>query len=362
MQTIQAIAYNQPSFFELEQEILFKKEPLYVGHDKMLPQQGSYIVPHRLNNDYILLRDNGAPSLISNVCKHHQAKMLKDKGEISSIICPFHRWQYDLTGKLKNAPKFEEQPCVALHQTELFTWNQLFFSQSNPDIATTSKKQLIEQIDFSHYAFFETLTLEASYNWKIFIDNYLDDYHVPVIHPGLRSLVNLDILKWEFGDNYSVQMIETFETLKNSSSEKFNRWALEIERMKTDYDLNPVMWALIYPATMIEVYPYMITVSTLATVSSELTINHVDFFFDTRVLALSPNYPALAMASYLETAREDDALCEAIHQGKKTICKRQTEEKEILHPNLVEGIGFFHRYLQGKIPDLFTPEKMEVSR
>ena len=41
-----------------------------------------------------------------------------------------------------------------------------------------------------------------NYNWKTFIEVYLEDYHVGPFHPGLGQFVTCDDLSWEFGDWY----------------------------------------------------------------------------------------------------------------------------------------------------------------
>ena len=48
---------------------------------------------------------------------------------------------------------------------------------------------------------------ECDYNWKTFIEVYLEDYHVGPFHPGLGSFVTCDDLRWEFGEHYSVQTV-----------------------------------------------------------------------------------------------------------------------------------------------------------
>ena len=43
---------------------------------------------------------------------------------------------------------------------------------------------------------------ECNYNWKTFIEVYLEDYHVAPFHPGLGNFVTCDDLTWQFGDWY----------------------------------------------------------------------------------------------------------------------------------------------------------------
>ncbi|MBZ4241575.1 aromatic ring-hydroxylating dioxygenase subunit alpha, partial [Mycobacterium tuberculosis] len=72
------------------------------------------------------------------------------------------------------------------------------------DLASLGTKH---HFDFSEYLFDHVEVHECDYNWKTFIEVYLEDYHVVPFHPGLGSFVSCDDLKWEFGDWYSVQTV-----------------------------------------------------------------------------------------------------------------------------------------------------------
>ena len=45
--------------------------------------------------------------------------MLEGRGNAQNIVCPLHRWTYDLKGELLGAPHFAESPCVKLRSTPL---------------------------------------------------------------------------------------------------------------------------------------------------------------------------------------------------------------------------------------------------
>lgn len=285
--------YSDNVFFDKEQHGLFLNEPLYIGHSSMLPNIGDYLVSTRFNNELIFIRNQSGIECIQNICKHHQALILKNSGKISSITCPFHRWTYDLNGKLINAPFIDELPCIALKKLPLHEWNNFYFIQKEPQIKLIEKNLSIFS-NLNRFKFDSTETLFSSYNWKIFIENYLDDYHVPAIHPGLRSLVDIHHLSWEFSENFSLQIVNLHNKLKESKSQKFNQLKKAIEKISKQIPLTKVVWMTIYPATMIEIYPYMITISTLKPISINETINHVDFFFNQDAISIVPDYVEIA--------------------------------------------------------------------
>ena len=111
-------AYTQDMYFKNEKSSIFNQEPLYLGHAKMLPSPGSYVVSDRHDKKFIFIRDQTQINCLINSCQHRHAQMLDDIGVISSISCPFHYWKYDLNGQLLNAPHFHQTPCVSLLSTK----------------------------------------------------------------------------------------------------------------------------------------------------------------------------------------------------------------------------------------------------
>ncbi|MFX7090436.1 Rieske 2Fe-2S domain-containing protein, partial [Acinetobacter baumannii] len=83
---------------ELKQ--LFQQGPRYVGHELMVPEAGDYSTLPWENEGRMLVRNAQGVELLSNVCRHRQAKMLDGRGHATNIVCPLHRWTYDLKGEL----------------------------------------------------------------------------------------------------------------------------------------------------------------------------------------------------------------------------------------------------------------------
>ena len=93
---------------------LIEGKPGYVGHELMVPEQGSYRTLSAENEGRLLVRNQQGIELLSNVCRHRQALMLNGSGQIDNIVCPLHRWTYDLEGQLLGAPHFGDKPCLNL--------------------------------------------------------------------------------------------------------------------------------------------------------------------------------------------------------------------------------------------------------
>ena len=111
--------YFDPAIFEREKKLAFEAGPNYVGHELMVPQAGDYHTLKWADDAWMLVRNESGVELLSNVCRHRQAIMLGGRGNARNIVCPVHRWTYDLKGELLGAPHFGESPCVKLRSKPL---------------------------------------------------------------------------------------------------------------------------------------------------------------------------------------------------------------------------------------------------
>ena len=210
--------YIDPRIYEIEQASFFSKGPSYVGHELMVPNPGDFYSLDWMNHAKALVKNDNGVELVSNICRHRQAIMLKGRGQIKNIVCPLHRWTYDLAGKLIGAPHFPGNPCLDLGKTPLQNWNGLLFTGERSVAEDLKNLGLRRELDFSGYMLDRVVVDRYNINWKIFIEVYLEDYHVVPFHPGLGNFVDCDVLKWEFGERYSVQTVGIKDALTRVGS------------------------------------------------------------------------------------------------------------------------------------------------
>src|SRR5512139_2026035 len=120
-------AYFDPAVFERELEVFFARGPGYAGHQLMVPEVGDYMTLEWAKHGKALVHSKNGIGLLSNVCRHRQALMLEGRGNAQNIVCPVHRWTYDLEGRLMGAPGFETNPEMPLKSTPLSSWQGLLF-------------------------------------------------------------------------------------------------------------------------------------------------------------------------------------------------------------------------------------------
>jgi phenylpropionate dioxygenase-like ring-hydroxylating dioxygenase large terminal subunit len=249
----------------------------------MVPERGDYHVLNWRSDGQALVRSgdgNDGIALMSNVCRHRQAIMLKGRGNTPNIICPMHRWTYDLKGALIGAPQFPQTPCLHLKQTPLQSWNGMLFAGSR-HVAADMASLSLRHFDFSGFVYDRTEIHECAYNWKSFLEVYLEDYHVGPFHPGLGNFVSCDDLSWQFDDRFSVQSVGVNKGLAKPGSKAYERWHKAVR----DYygeDKEPpfgAIWLTMYPNVMIEWYPHVLVVSTLVPRGPQQTTNVIEFYY-----------------------------------------------------------------------------------
>ena len=336
--------YFDEALFRRELEVFFRQGPGYVGHEAMVPEPGSYRSLEWLDHAKALVRDAQGPALLSNVCRHRQAIMLQGEGKTEHVVCPLHRWTYDLTGRLVGAPHFSETPCLNLQREALESWNGLLFRGPRSAAADLAGMELARWFDFSGYKLDRVVRHDCHYNWKTFVEVYLEDYHVVPFHPGLGNFVDCSALEWQFGEWYTVQRVG-ITALDKPGTPVYARW----HKAVLDYHQGGLpehgaIWMLYYPNVMVEWYPNTLVVSTLWPVSVSETINVVEFYYPEEIVEFEREYVEAQQAAYMETAVEDDEIAERMDRGRKALLAEGRDEVGPYQEPFEVGMPHFHAF------------------
>ena len=343
--------YFDDTLLNQENRQLFKHGPQYIGHELMVPNVGDYASLLWENDGRLLTRDSQGIQLLSNVCRHRQAKMLSGRGNTSSIICPLHRWTYDLKGELIGAPHFGETPCLNLSSYELQNWNGLLFENNGFDVAGVLKNLgVTNDLNFDGYMLDHIEVHECNYNWKTFIEVYLEDYHVEPFHPGLGNFVECRDLKWELGEGYSVQTVGVNAALKKPGSSVYEKWHQEVMRYRSGA-IPPygAIWLTLYPNIMVEWYPHVLVVSTLWPKGPQKTTNVVEFYYPEDIVLFERSFVEAERAAYMETCAEDDEIALRMDAGRRILVDRGVNEVGPYQSPMEDGMQHFHEWYRNKI-------------
>lgn len=339
--------YFDEDLLALEKKIFFEQGPGYVGHELMVPHDGAYRTLEMKDHGAMLVNRDGDIDLTSNVCRHRQAIMLDGAGTLDShIVCPLHRWTYDRLGSLVGAPHFPANPCLNLQRASLQNWNGLLFEGQRDVRADLAGMDLSKSFDFSGYKLDKVVVHECNYNWKTFIEVYLEDYHVVPFHPGLGGFVNCDELTWQFSDWYSIQRVG-ITSLAKPGSASYARWHEQVRNQYAHLGMNPehgAVWLTYYPNIMVEWYPHVLVVSTLHPQGVDKTINIVEFYYPEEIVEFEREFIEAEQAAYMETAIEDDEIGERMDRGRRALMRAGRNEVGPYQSPMEDGMLHFHEF------------------
>lgn len=336
--------YFDEKVFELEQRLIFDAGPGYVGHELMVPTLSDYRTLEWLDHAKMLVRNDDGVWLMSNICRHRQAIMLQGSGKADTVVCPIHRWTYDRQGALIGAPHFPQNPCLHLNKQKLESWNGLLFKGPRSPNVDLAGMKVASAFDFTGYVRDRVEIHECHYNWKTFIEVYLEDYHVAPFHPGLGNFVTCDDLTWQFGEWYSVQRVG-ITSLGRSGSPAYARW----HKAVLDYyngEMPPqgAIWLTYFPNVMVEWYPHVLVVSTLIPRGVHHTTNVVEFYYPEEIAAFERDFIEAEQAAYMETAVEDDEIGERMDRGRLALHKEGRSEVGPYQSPMEDGMQHFHAF------------------
>jgi choline monooxygenase len=340
-------AYFDADRFQREMELIFQHGPRYVGHELAVPEIGDYYALPQEGEGRALVRTAQGVELISNVCRHRQSIMLRGRGNThSNIVCPLHRWTYNLQGQLIGAPHFEQDPCLNLNNYPVQVWNGMVFERNGRNVAADlAGLGPRAELDFSGFVLDSVKVHECDYNWKTFIEVYLEDYHVAPFHPGLGQFVTCDDLRWEFGTHHSVQTVGVNSALAKPGSDTYRKWHDAVLKFREGVPpRHGAIWLTYYPHIMVEWYPHVLVVSTLHPKGPQKTLNVVEFYYPEEISAFEREFVEAEQAAYWETCVEDDEIAQRMDAGRKALMERGDDEVGPYQSPMEDGMRQFHAW------------------
>ena len=346
--------YFDEALFGRECEILFGLGPRYVGHRLMVPEAGDFYALPQESEGRMLVNTSRGIELVSNVCRHRQALICRGRGSLlansnapgGSIVCPIHRWTYSPSGRLLGAPHFSSDPCLDLTNYPLQEWNGLLFERGKRDVTgDLAGMRHASELGFSGFTFDRAELHECNYNWKTFIEVYLEDYHVVPFHPGLGRFVTCEDLAWELRPCYSVQTVGVSPRLGAAGSPVYERWQRVLLQHQNGAPLPfGAIWLTYYPNIMVEWYPHTLVISSLYPLAPQKTLNVVEFYYPEEITAFEREFVHAQQAAYMETCREDDEIGERMDAGRHALLRRGEDAFGPYQSPMEDGMQHFHEW------------------
>ena len=188
--------YYDQDVYQRELDTLFSNYPLVAGVSQRVQEPGSFILSEWKDFPYVIVRgQDGELRGFLNICQHRGTPLVNGTEEnLSSFVCPYHGWTYNLEGKLKGVTKpytFPDLDCDKHNLTELPVkeHNGLVWIHPKPGATIDLDGFLGTELDedLAHFnigdlVFHKEKQQVLDANWKLLLKTYLDRYHVPILH------------------------------------------------------------------------------------------------------------------------------------------------------------------------------------
>ena len=334
--TLSSAFYLRPEVLDHEKRTVFAASWQLVGRLDQVSAPGDYLTATIADEPVIVVRDReGTLRALSNVCRHRAGPVASGCGNRKSFRCGYHGWVYALDGSLMATPEFEnvqafERSEVRLPSFQVDTWASLIFvriSTEGPTLQETLGDLPSRMMHSSFEEFRSARRKEwiVNCNWKVYVDNYLEGYHIPIVHPGLFRELDYDEYRTETLRYYSIQ---------HAPIRRGERLPRESEDSQAQY-----FW--IFPNLMINVYPDNYSTNLIVPLGVDKTLTIFEWFFP------DPDSPSARKAVDRtvefsdEIQIEDIAICETVQRGLRSA----TYERGRYSVKRENGVHHFHRLL-----------------
>jgi choline monooxygenase len=308
------------------------------------------LLPGCLDEPLLLSCDaRGALHGLSNVCTHRGAVLVPAAAGAASITCGYHGRRFGLDGRFLSMPRCEgakdfPSPADDLPRVALGRAGHFLFASLDPAvpferwIAPLASVLPDESAAWAHDPASDR-TYDVAAPWIAYVENYLEGFHVPFVHPGLAEALDpgaYDVVPLDVG----VRQV-----------------GYAADRAAPALDVAPgprgadravaAAWLWLFPTTMFNVYPWGLSVNVVEPVAEGRTrVRFLSFVRD-------PSLRAAGAGGDLDgVEREDEAVVERVARGVRSRLYRRGRYA----PSEEAGVHRFHRLLAAALNgDAFPP-------
>lgn len=315
--TLDASWYLDPAVFDLEMERIFSRTWQPVCRVSDVANVGDYIAADAAREPIVVARDQSNQiRAYYNVCPHRAGIVARGRGNRKTLQCLYHGWTFGLDGTLLRVPGFEgtedfDPAKFCLKEIRTDTWGPYVFVNLDDNAPSLSAMwgdhfSQTSGIDLSGWKLVESSEYLIDCNWKVYMDNYAEGYHVPMAHPGLNREMNLDDY---YVDTYRFHSTQRVQIKPGHQGNPTKR------RYANPKPGDKICYHVVFPNFMIDEYPDNLSVNILKPISVDKTLLIFEWFF-------KEEHDAETIESMVKFADEiqyeDIEICEYVQNGLKS--------------------------------------------
>ncbi len=331
--------YTTPAFHEFDREAVIASHWQYVGHVAQMPNPSDVLVASIANNPVVAVRGkDGTIRGFYNVCRHRAGPLALESGhcERGMLQCQYHGWTYTLDGMLRGVPHWDrvdlfDKADYGLVPVKLQIWQGLIFMNLSPNPEPLEETvagiaERIAPINLSSLQFYCRIVYPTRCNWKAYVDNYLEGYHVPIVHPELNKVLDYAQYRTEVSPHHSLQYSPFRADAEVAMYGKADR----------------AFYYFVFPNMMLNIVGDRLQVNLIVPTGVDTCDVIFDYFY-TDITSPEALRTIVADLEYSETVqREDEEICQHVQIGLQSRvyhAGRYSVQRE-------EGVHHFHDLLR----------------
>jgi choline monooxygenase len=327
--------YADPAVLELERRAVFGAGWQLVGPAGAVAGAGDHAVTQIGATPVIVVRgDDGELRAFHNVCRHRGGPLaLTDGRGARALRCRYHGWTYTLAGQLRGAPEMQgaqafDPKAVCLPAARAEQWQGLVFAALH---AAPALEQVLDGVaarapaTFTRpLAFERRVSYELACNWKVYVDNYLEGYHLPHIHPALNELLDYRSYTTELARWHSVQHSP-------------------LEDAGNFYGEGGAYYFFVWPNTLLNCLPGRLQTNRVVPLAADRCRVDFDYYYPAGDVDARERERRERDQAFSDGVQaEDAAICEAVQRGLAS----GSYETGRLCPKREAGVKHFHDLLR----------------
>jgi choline monooxygenase len=337
--TLPAALYTSPEIFAAEKDKIFSRTWQVVGHASQVANVGDYFTTELIGEPLIFVRGaDGQLRGFYNVCRHRAGPPAEGCGSRKLFRCGYHGWTYSLEGALLNATEIEgvegfRAEDFALQQVLTDEWFNLVYANLDPK--ATPLRELLgglpnqtEKFHFTEMKLLERRTYDMKCNWKTYVDNYLEGYHLPSVHPGLNRELDYNAYVVEPYARHVRQFSPIRGVQPGNTTPR--RYQETHDDLTTDY-----FW--IFPNWMLNCYPDNVSLNIVQPIEPERTLAIFEWYLPEKDHASPAAKASVEFSDRIQI--EDVTICETVQKNLRS----RSYSRGRYSVKQEKGVHAFHR-------------------